>query len=117
MGKKYITVNASNIIQETFDDDNNNVPDDAIAISDADFSMFNDPHYNFGDYEIAGGTVQLATNADDNKKTRIIESFTPEMFKSFAEIIMDELNILRAANGLSERTMAQLKTAMKNKLS
>jgi len=29
---------------------------------------------------------------------------------------MDELNILRANDGLPPRTMAQLKTAMKNKL-
>jgi len=116
MGQKHVTVD-NNIVQEVFDEDNGNVPDGALPITDIEFSMFNDPHYNFGDYGIAGSTLQLATNADDNKKTRIIESFTPEMFRAFAEIIMDELNILRAANGLPDRTMAQLKTAMKNKLS
>lgn len=114
---KYVTVNG-NIVQEVFDDDNNNVPDDAVTITDEEFSMFNDPRYGFSDFEIVGGTLSLLTEADNNAKTRAIEKFnSPEILRAFAEIIVDELNTLRANDGLPPRTMAQLKTAMKTKLS
>lgn len=36
--------------------------------------------------------------------------------RAFAEIVMDEINILRANDGLAPRTLAQLKTALRNKL-
>lgn len=36
--------------------------------------------------------------------------------RAFAEIVMDEINILRANDSLPPRTLAQLKTALRNKL-
>ena len=117
MGQKYVTVDG-NIVQEAFDEDNNNVPVDAVTITDVEFAMFNNPRYNFGDFEIVNGSLALIAEADDNMKARIIDGFdSPKMLKAFAEIVMDELNILRAGAGLDPRTMAQLKTARKNKLS
>jgi len=116
MGQKHVTVDNNSIVQEVYDEDNNNVPDGALPITDIEFNMFNS-HYRFSDFEIIGGELQLTANANDNVKIRVIDSFTPIMFKAFAEIIMDELNILRANDGLNPRTMQQLKTAMKNKLS
>lgn len=117
MGQKHVTIDGENIIQEVYDEDNNNVPSGALPITDVEFAMFNSPYYNFSDFEIVSGSLALIAEADDNVKTRVIDRFdSPAMLKAFAEIIMDELNILRVANGLSERTMAQLKTAMKNKL-
>ena len=41
-----------------------------------------------------------------------VESYS----RAFALIVMDELNILRAQHGLADRTPAQLKTALRNRL-
>lgn len=39
-----------------------------------------------------------------------------DLMLAFADVIKDELNILRGHHGLAPRTLAQFKTAMKNKL-
>ena len=36
--------------------------------------------------------------------------------RAFAEVVLDEVNILRAEAGLGARTLAQLKTALRSKL-
>ena len=41
---------------------------------------------------------------------------TQKILKAFAELVMDELNILRAIEGLPPRTFAQLRTAIRNKV-
>jgi len=38
------------------------------------------------------------------------------VLKAFAEVVMDEINILRATHSLSARTLSQLVTAIKNKI-
>jgi hypothetical protein len=38
------------------------------------------------------------------------------LIRAYAEVVKDEINIIRAHLGLSERTMAQLRAAIKNKL-
>ena len=116
MGKKFVTVDESNIIQEVFDEDNKNVPDGALSITDIEFSMFNDPIYSFADFRMTNGALLLRPEATDNIKDRIVDSFTPEMFDTFMEMLTDELNILRTANGLPNKTIAQRKIEMKNKL-
>lgn len=40
----------------------------------------------------------------------------PAIWRAFAEVVMDEINILRRRAALPDRTLAQLKTAMRNKL-
>ena len=116
MGQKHVTIDGNNIVQETYDDDNGNVPVDAVAITDSDFSMFNDPQYTFGDFEMIGGALSLRVDASDNVKERTVNKFSHEMVKAFAEIMLDEINILRSEAGLNDRTMTQFKNAMKNKL-
>jgi len=115
MGKKHVTVD-NNIVQEVYDEDNNNVPKGALPITDVEMSLISQRAVSFSDFEMINGVLNLRAEAADNMKTRVIEGFDIVMFKAFAEIIMDELNILRANDGLPPRTMAQLKTAMKNKL-
>jgi len=39
-----------------------------------------------------------------------------KILKAFAELVMDELNILRAIEGLPPRTFDQLRTAIRNKV-
>jgi len=36
--------------------------------------------------------------------------------RAFAQVMRDEINILRAYHGLNDRTLAQLKTAIRNKV-
>lgn len=38
------------------------------------------------------------------------------LLRAFADIIKDEINILRGQHGLPDRTLSQLKTAIKNKV-
>lgn len=39
------------------------------------------------------------------------------LFRAFADIVREEINILRALHSLPDRTLAQLRTAMNNKMS
>lgn len=41
---------------------------------------------------------------------------SPLLLRAFADIIKDEFNILRALHGLPDRTLAQLRTAIKNRV-
>lgn len=43
-------------------------------------------------------------------------TFRESVFKAFALVVLDEINLLRAAAGLSSRTVDQLKTAISNKM-
>lgn len=38
------------------------------------------------------------------------------IFRAFAEVMKDEINVLRAQHSLPDRTISQLKTAIKNKI-
>jgi hypothetical protein len=51
------------------------------------------------------------------RDSRADEIDRPESFlRSFALLLMDELNTLRAEHGLAARTPAQLKTALRNRM-
>ena len=41
---------------------------------------------------------------------------TQSIMKAFAEVLVDEINLLRAEHALAARTLAQLKTAVRGKL-
>lgn len=41
---------------------------------------------------------------------------TEEILRAFASVMVDEINILRANHSLPDRTLAQLKTAIRNKM-
>ena len=45
-----------------------------------------------------------------------IEQQFDSTLKAFAIVVLDEINLLRVNAGLSERTITQLKTAVKAKL-
>lgn len=53
------------------------------------------------------------TEADDNCMAQFD---TRDALAAFALLVLDEINTLRAEHGLSERTVAQLKAAIRNKL-
>jgi len=111
MGQKYVTVD-NNIVQEVFNEDNNNVPDGALPITDIEMRMFNGV-YVFSDFEMIGGKLQLTANADENVKDRKINTFSPEIFNLFMEVITEELNSIRSGN---PRTVADIRASMKAKL-
>ena len=55
----------------------------------------------------------------DQSADRIRDTFDDEerrLLRAFAEVVLDELNNLRAQHGLAARTMAQLRTAIRNKI-
>ena len=54
-------------------------------------------------------TARLDSIADELDQTQTI-------LKAFAEVMLDQLNTLRAEHGLNAATLAQLKTAVRNKL-
>ena len=54
------------------------------------------------------------TQQDKSLAKDIIDS--ERVLKAFAEVVMDELNNLRAEHGLPVRTLSQLVTAIKNKI-
>lgn len=57
--------------------------------------------------EIDAETARVKDTFDDNER---------RLLRAFAETVLDELNNLRAQHGLAARTMAQLRTAIRNKL-
>lgn len=62
------------------------------------------------DAEIAAAALQ---SEKDSEKARIDNE---RVLVAFAEVVMDEINLLRAEHALPDRTLAQLKTAIKNKI-
>ncbi len=54
---------------------------------------------------------------EEKKEQRAdIDTVFDPTLKAFALVVLDEINILRVAAELPERTVAQLKTAIKTKL-
>ena len=68
---------------------------------------------NFPVAELADENNQDADGAADLFQTH--PRFR-KMMIAFADIIKDEINILRAEHGLPDRTLAQLKTAISNRI-
>lgn len=119
MGQIFVSLESDGkTVAEPYDEENGNVPIDAIPITDIEFDMMKNEEYSFGDFEIVGGVLQLKASANDNLKTRIIENMgDARTLRALVEILIDEINLLRAeVPGMQPRTLAQFKTAMKNKL-
>jgi len=116
MGQKYVLIE-NGVVNGVYDVDNNNVPGSAVAITDAEFSILNSGEYQHSDYTMVGGALQLTSGAEDARKTRVVDGVEgTEFMRVFVSLLIDEINILRAQHSLPARTMAQFKTAMKNKL-
>ena len=48
-------------------------------------------------------------------RDKLYEHFGPMLLEATARVILDEINVLRIEAGLSERTIDQVITALKNK--
>lgn len=53
---------------------------------------------------------------DDSKALFSSRSDLGMIFRAFADVLKDEINILRANDGLPDRTLNQLKTAIRNRI-
>ena len=78
-------------------------------------------------WEISGDTVSLMDQAARDAVDAAALSATKDavadeldaqttVMRAFAEVVVDEINILRAQHSLPDRTLAQLKTAVRGKL-
>ena len=71
--------------------------------------------------EIADQDAADAAEVDTNTRSGgkgYFNGQTPEglAFRAFADIVKDEINILRAQHGLADRTLAQLKSAIQSRI-
>ena len=122
-----------------------NIADSIINTDPTYFAVLTDPTFTngtmidrrvFGQAKINdGGTVRNATQQeidtfselehDDDNKAKSVSAVSyfknhPEfrrIMTAFAAILVDEFNILRAEHGLADRTLAQFKTAIENRIS
>jgi len=61
--------------------------------------------------------AELAAAALTNKRESLKARYdTEDLLKAFADVMIDEINVLRQQHALSDRTAAQLRTALRNKL-
>lgn len=79
-------------------------------------------------WKLNGDLVELMTAGeqtvvDDAESTSFKDALSndmngahPSFHRAFAEILIDEFNILRGQHAFANRTLAQLKTALRNKL-
>lgn len=76
---------------------------------------------------ITGDVVSLADQAtrdaiDAANDQSVLDGIADELdetrtiMRAFAEVVVDEINLLRAGHGLAARTLAQLKSAVRQKL-
>ncbi len=87
------------------------VPDVTQAALDAAFADYIanqvDRDNDFAD-KLANQETDRVRNTFDDDERRLL--------RAFAELLVDELNTLRAFHGLAPRTLAQLRTAIRNKI-
>ena len=60
--------------------------------------------------------AQLVTDEETQRVKNTFDDEERRLLRAFAELVMDELNTLRALHSLAPRTFAQLRTAIKNKV-
>ncbi len=61
--------------------------------------------------------AELAAAALTNKRESLKARYdTEDLLKAFADVMIDEINVLRQQHALSDRTAAQLRTALRNRL-
>jgi len=86
------------------------VPDEATITA----PVFEITQAEYASGNIDQGKIDAAlVIAQDNSKDFSMQF--NKLLKAFALCVLDEINVLRTNAGLSERTTAQLKTAVKNK--
>jgi hypothetical protein len=99
----------SNLQELSLTDDEFEVPDVTQAALDAALIGYVADQANidaaFTQTEVDAGLDEERDKLDSEK-----------ILKAFAEMVVDEFNILRAIEGLPPRTFAQLRTAIRNKV-
>ena len=60
--------------------------------------------------------VQLELDEETQRVKDTFDDKERRLLRAFAEVVKDEINILRGQHGLADRTLAQLRTAIKNKV-
>lgn len=79
---------------------------------------FPEPQMSENDINAVRGTqgfTDYVSNIANRRARRKARKIVETDLRRFAEIILDEINILRAREGLVPRTMSQLKSAMDTK--
>lgn len=78
-------------------------------------------------WSISGDTVSLLSQAERDaldlselevSRDQIVDQLDDleDILRAFAQVVMDEINILRQQHTLPDRTLEQLKTAIRNKM-
>jgi len=96
MNRKFKANNQVHEIEEGFE---HLLPSDAALITDEEAA------------EMSAPLIPTAQEMEDAKDAQ-----ADEIIKAFALVVLGEINILRVQAGLSERTVQQLKNAVKGKL-
>lgn len=60
--------------------------------------------------------VQVRTDAETSRVQDSFDDDERRLLRGFAELLIDELNTLRTLHSLPDRTFAQLRTALRNKI-
>lgn len=129
MTQKYVAVGNNNVVSYAFDDpyhndiptvrtDANGEPLVLHPITDIEYSAIVSGDYNISDFTLlTDGTIQLRLEAEETYKETEVQKLDASIaLKTFARVMLDEINLLRNELGLQPRTVNQLKTAMKNKI-
>lgn len=61
--------------------------------------------------------TQLLLDDESERVRNTFDDVERRLLRAFAEVVKDEINILRGQHGLAARTLAQLRTAIRNKVS
>jgi len=99
----------SNLEELSLTGDELEVPDVSQAVLDAALIT-----YAANQATIDASFTQVEVDAELDKARDELD--TQKILKAFAEIVVEEFNILRAIEGLPDRTFAQLRTAIRNKI-
>jgi hypothetical protein len=88
--------------------------DSDVAQATLDAALIN---YTANQAAIDAAFVQAETDAETLRVQDTFDGSELRILRAFAELLIDELNELRALHSLPLRTMTQLRTALRNKVS
>ena len=93
---------------------------DLSAVADVDPIYWKETSGVFSEMTLTEKGVKdaeiVAANADRDRRTAKHRIDDERVLRAFAEVVLDEINILRGQHGLTARTLSQLVTAIKGKI-
>ncbi len=93
---------------------------DLSAVADVDPIYWKETSGVFSEMTLTEKGVKdaeiVAANADHDRRTAKHRIDDERVLRAFAEVVMDEINILRGQHALAARTLSQLVTAIKGKI-